>query len=226
MYTCLTNTSVGAVALGRMIALSVNRAGTIPVIDMTYHTPVIYIFAVLEVNVAIIAASIPVFWPVIATLATNKIWVVNEIEIHVEGNRRDSFRSLSPGGGIDLAEQGEWKDGKDDFGERTSKLGVVAKVYDRASSRQNRQHHHKISNASSTIGRSLGIDFGTRSSQDSQRYLYRPPSHEVGSTNCSLTQGDRDDWQADVDKQNMGGTMTTRVQKTEIPFAQINAPKK
>jgi len=187
---------------------------------MTYHTPVIYIFAVLEVNVAIIAASIPVFWPVIATLATNKIWVVNEIEIHVEGNRRDSFRSLSPGGGIDLASAGDWKDGKEDFTERPSKLGVVAKVYDRASSRQH--HHHKISNAS-TIGRSLGIDFGTRSSQDSQRHLYRAPSQEVGSANCSLTQGDRDDWQADVDKQSAGGRMTTRVQKTEIPFAQINA---
>jgi hypothetical protein len=76
-----------------MVSLAVNKAGTVPILDMSFHVPTVYIFSVLEVNIAIIAASIPIFWPVIVTLATNKIWVVNEIEIRVENNSRNSRRA-------------------------------------------------------------------------------------------------------------------------------------
>ncbi|CAO2647500.1 Nn.00g084220.m01.CDS01 [Neocucurbitaria sp. VM-36] len=212
---------VGAVAIGRIIALSVNRAGTVPVIDMSYYTPAIYIFGVLEVNIAIVAASIPIFWPIIATLAANKIFVVNEIEIHIEEASRSSFGS---GHGINLADQSTWNkdDGKDASEGYTGKLSAVAKTYERVASRS--KHQHKPSNASS-VGRTLGLDFGHRSSQESQRCLHRTASNDVGGSKGSLTRGEQDDcdWFLEMDKEVAGGRTTTTVERTEIPFEHIRA---
>ncbi|KAF9697761.1 hypothetical protein EKO04_004531 [Ascochyta lentis] len=97
---------VALMSIGRMIALCINRAGTVPILDMSYHTPVVYIFSVLEVNIAILCASIPVFWPIISSFAANKILVVNEIVVHVEECPK---ASLDGQPGIGLAEQGAWK---------------------------------------------------------------------------------------------------------------------
>jgi len=76
-----------------MFSLSTNRVGTIPYFDPTFHTPPIYVFSVLEVNVAILTASIPIFWPLVSSLAGNKILVVNEIE--VRSSQRDSQMGLT-----------------------------------------------------------------------------------------------------------------------------------
>ncbi|OAK96931.1 hypothetical protein IQ06DRAFT_48439 [Phaeosphaeriaceae sp. SRC1lsM3a] len=194
---------VCAVSIGRLIALSINRAGTVPVIDMPYYTPVVYIFSVLEVNIAIIAASIPIFWPVISTLATNKIWVVNEIEVRVEETSRAG--SLSTNDDIDLGEHGKWTklDAKDDFGGKN----VVAQTYETSPARG---HRHKTS-----IGRTIGLETGPRFSQESQRNLCRIPSNET--RNNSTPQSERDDWFAEVDrKMNMAGSGTvTRVESND-----------
>ncbi|KAF2009687.1 hypothetical protein BU24DRAFT_358434, partial [Aaosphaeria arxii CBS 175.79] len=72
---------VVAMSIGRQVTLSTNRAGTVPILDMTYHTPPIYLFSVLEINLAIMCASIPIFWPLVSSIAANKILVVNEVEI-------------------------------------------------------------------------------------------------------------------------------------------------
>lgn len=80
-----------------MVALCIRRAGTVPVFDPSFNTPSVYIFSVLEINIAIACASIPIFWPFVSSLATNKIFVVNEIEVRTD--RRNSE-------GIALAEQG------------------------------------------------------------------------------------------------------------------------
>jgi hypothetical protein len=95
-----------------MISLVVNRAGSVPVVDMSYHTPTVYIFSILEVNIAILCASIPIFWPMIASFTSNKILVVNEISVLVEEYPKSS---LDGEPGIGLAEQGAWRydDGKD-----------------------------------------------------------------------------------------------------------------
>jgi hypothetical protein len=201
-----------------MVSLTINRAGTVPVLDMSYHTPTIYIFSVLEVNIAIIAASIPIFWPVIATLASNKIWVVNEIEIRVENTSRDSF---STSGEIGLAEQGAWgkNDAKDDFDGRTSRLSVLTKTYDRADPRT---HRHKPSNTSS-LGRTLGISLGARTSHESQRSLCRAPNSEVSRGNGSISRSEREDWFAEVDRHNMAGRTTTTIETTDIPYDHIKA---
>lgn len=197
--------------------MTINRAGTVPIVDMTYSTPLIYIFSVLEVNLAIIAASIPIFWPVIATLATNKIWVVNEIEIHVEETTRDSFSSS---GAIGLSDSGGWKDDdKEEFGNRTSKLSFVTKAYDRTKSAPTK-HHRKTSSAGRTMG------FETRTSQDSERELYRAPSNELVSSKASLTRSERDDWFAEANKQNTAGRTTTTVETSQVPFTMMNGLKK
>lgn len=187
------------VAVGRMISLSMNRAGTIPVIDMSYFTPFVYIFGVLEVNLAIIAASVPTFWPVIAKIAANKIFVVNEIEIHVERASRDSFGS---GSAIRLSE------GKDPYEERARKLSVATKLQDCSRLKQ--------SNTSWT-----GKDLGSRPSQESQRHLYRAGSNEHRSSR-SLTRNEGEDWLTGVNKMNKGKTTTT-VERTDIPLEQIKA---
>jgi hypothetical protein len=200
-----------------MVSMTINRAGTVPILDMTYATPLIYLFSVLEVNFAIIAASIPIFWPVIATIATNKIWVVNEIEIHVEETTRDSFSSS---GAIGLSDSGGWKDdAKDDFGGRTSRLSFVAKAYDRTKPAPTKHHRN-----TSSVGRTMG--FETRTSQDSQRELYRASSPERVCSNASLTRSERDDWFAEANKQNTAGRTTTTVETTQVPFTPMNGLKK
>lgn len=202
-------------SVGRMITLAINQAGTVPTLDMSFHTPIVFIFSVLEVNLAIITASIPIFWPVIATIATNKIWVVNEIEIRVESNSRNS---LSSSGEIDLAERGSWTkiDSKDDHGGRTSRLSVLTKAYDRTSSRS---HQHKHSNTS-TISRALGQDLCARSSNESQRILFPTSSREAGSS-ATLGINGRDMWLAEANRQNALGTTTTKIETADVPYEQI-----
>lgn len=199
-----------------MIALSVSRAGTVPIIDMSFHIPLVYIFGVLEVNIAIIAASIPIFWPVIVTLAGNKIFVLNEVEIHVEEASRSSFNSERD---IGLIDQAAWKDSNRDDAGRTS-LSVLARTYNRTTSSPG--HRYKHSNTSS-LGRTLGLDFGHRCSSDSQRRLNRTPTDERGCSKGSLARTDPDDWFLEVDKQLAGGRTTTTVQKADVPIEHIKA---
>ncbi|KAH3913948.1 hypothetical protein HBI56_055710 [Parastagonospora nodorum] len=207
---------VCALSVGRLISLSVNRAGTIPIIDMPYHTPLIYVFSVLEVNVAIIAASIPIFWPVIANMATNKIWVVNEIEVRVENTVRGA--SFSTNGEIDLADQGPWtklEDSKDDYGSKANRLSVITKTYERPASRTH--HGHKPSTASSN-GRTMGFETGPRASHESTRNLCRTPTTD---RNLSVTQQNSKDWFAEMDRQNTAGSTTTDIRKTDVTPEQI-----
>jgi hypothetical protein len=224
-----------------MVAMSVNKAGTKPILDMSFHTPVVYIFAVLEVNFAIITASVPIFWPAIATLASNKIFVVNEVQIHVEHvTRNDSFDSA---GGISLSDRKITSSGGD------SKMGVVTTISDRIprksgekSSATNHHHRHKPSTASSvgpttgfgggrkpstasSVGRTMGMDLAGRPSQESSRHLYRIPSNENRSSK-SLTQSEGDDWFMEMDRATSRGQVTTTVEKTSIPFEHIKASDK
>lgn len=184
---------------------------------MTYHTPVIYIFSVLEVSIAIIAASIPIFWPVISSMATNKIWIVNEIEVRVETTSRSA--SLSTNDEIDLEEQGSWTklDSKDEYGGKTNRLSIVAKTYDRP----NAQNHKQKPNNTSSLGRTMGFDSNTRLSHESTRNLCRIPSGDLGGRSGSLSQSQNTDWFAEVDRQNTAGSSTTNIEKSDIPLAQI-----
>ncbi|RAR05432.1 integral membrane protein [Stemphylium lycopersici] len=228
----LTINSVVILATARMIALAVNRAGTVPILDMSYHVPVVYILGILEVNLAIVTASIPIFWPVIAELAGNKIFVVNEVEIHVENvARQESFESND---GITLTDRKGSSHGD-------NKMGVITTISDHLSRKSGEKpttpdHTHESSTASST-GRSMGLSFsgrkhsnassvgrtfadlGPRPSQDSSRNLYQIPSHEVPSLR-SLTQNDGDDWFTEMDRANSPGQSATTVQISPVPYGQ------
>ncbi|OCK81657.1 hypothetical protein K432DRAFT_247611, partial [Lepidopterella palustris CBS 459.81] len=73
----------------RLFSLAINRAGTSPVFDVTWYAPPIFIFSSLEIEVAILCASIPIFWPVISQLSFGKILVVSEIEVRSEARESD-----------------------------------------------------------------------------------------------------------------------------------------
>jgi hypothetical protein len=181
---------------------------------MTYYTPVVFLLGVLEVNIAILAASLPIFWPVIATLATNKIFVVNEIEINVEHvSHRGSFDSTRA---ISLTDR------KPSSATQTSKHGAVTTTSEEVTTKSignqasPRVHQHTRSNASS-VGR-WGL--GSRPSQDSERHLYNIESRENVSSR-SLSESDGDDWFLNMDKVNPGGTSTTKVEGTNVPFEHV-----
>lgn len=199
-----------------MITLCINRAGTVPILDMSYHTPVVYIFSVLEVNIAILCASIPIFWPMISSFATNKILVVNEIVVHVEEYPKTSMDGQS---GIGLADQAAFKSPPGSPGiqqpQPTSRLSTIAWSFDRRPSRDSGLHKSKGSIAS-TVGRTFSRTDNQRAgraSQESQRNLYKAASHEGGS----LTKSDYD-WFAELDRVCVGKRTTTTIETGDNPF--------
>ncbi|KAF2876070.1 hypothetical protein BDV95DRAFT_216366 [Massariosphaeria phaeospora] len=93
---CMGGTVV-TISVVRVITLSIRRAGTIPILDMTWVVPNVFIFSFLEVNIGILAASAPIFWPLVSTLALNRILVVNEIDIRSESRTDLAARRLENG---------------------------------------------------------------------------------------------------------------------------------
>lgn len=204
--------SVAIVSIGRVISLCINRAGTIPFPDMSYHTPVVYIFSVLEVNIAIFVASVPIFWPMIASFSNNKILVVNEIVVHVEQYPKTSLDGQP---GIGLAEQAAFKSPPESpkpVPQQTSYLSNIARTFDRRPSRDaHRTNHRSKSSVASSLDKSL---WRRRGSQDSQRNLYKTSSHDT----TALSKDDYD-WFAKLDRECMGTRTTTRIEKGDDPFA-------
>lgn len=88
---------------GIVVSLSIRRLGSVPVFDPTFATPLVYITSVLEVNMAIICASIPIFWPLgQASFGKNNILVVNEIVVKTDSG--DAVRNAGPGRSVDTAD--------------------------------------------------------------------------------------------------------------------------
>lgn len=71
-----------------MATLIEHRAGTAPDFDLTFYGPPVFIASVLEVQVAVLAASIPIFWPIIESLGMGNILVVNEVSVRTEAPSR------------------------------------------------------------------------------------------------------------------------------------------
>lgn len=202
------------VSIGRTISLAVNRAGTVPVLDMSYYTPVVYIFSVLEVNIAILCASIPTFWPMISSLAANKILVVNEIVVHVEEYPKTSMDGRP---GIALAAQAAFKSPPNSPGvpspNQSTHLSSIAHTFDRSKDSNSRNTHRTRSSNASSLGNTFSrTEHMHRSSQESQRNLYRVATQDTGS----LTKSD-DDWFAASDKASAGTRSTTKIE-TRNPF--------
>jgi len=170
-------------AIARIIALANHRLGTVPVFDLTYYTPLVYIFGLLEVNIALLAASIPIFWPLIVSLASKDILVVNEIEIHVESASRDSSLSAMGTKGDEVHDASSGR-------ERT--MTITTKSIDRQRSRSS--HRRKPSEVST-----LGKGFGHRPSQDSTRGFNLTKTNEHASSKSSLNNDD-EGWSDELDR--------------------------
>lgn len=52
--------------------------------DVTFYSAATIIWSCVEVNVAVLTASIPTFWPMISDLAFGKILVTQEVEVRSE----------------------------------------------------------------------------------------------------------------------------------------------
>jgi hypothetical protein len=58
---------VVAASVWRLYTIIIHQAGTYPYFDTTWWTPLMIILSAVEVNLAIICASTPIFWPMIET---------------------------------------------------------------------------------------------------------------------------------------------------------------
>lgn len=61
-----------------------SRAGTYPTVDPPWYAPPIILMSVLEVNLAILTASMPIFWPYLASIGTSGIKVMQEVIVRSE----------------------------------------------------------------------------------------------------------------------------------------------
>lgn len=66
-----------------MATIVQHRAATVPTFDPTWYGPISILLATLEVDMATICASTPIFWPVL-TAKLDKIFVTQEIKIERE----------------------------------------------------------------------------------------------------------------------------------------------
>lgn len=241
--------SAVTLSIARVVALSIRRVGTVPVFDPTYATPTVYIFSVLEINVAILCASIPIFWPLVTSLAANKILIVNEVEIRTERRSEN----------IALAEQGSGTAGFTgipdldmDTDGRTSRMSIITGKLDednftrksprrtRSTSRQ--RHGHQVSitsirgpgRASEDSQRNLKLShqtsnnsFSSASPPDARGPLEHSRNHSVTHYQDKYMQN----WAVpDFDRgatgAGRGPTYTTTVERAEIPYDHIRALEK
>lgn len=72
----------------RFYSIVENRAATYPYFDFTWWTPISIILSSLEINLAIMTASMPIFWPIVEQSFT-AIFVTQEV--HVTEQRRYSL---------------------------------------------------------------------------------------------------------------------------------------
>lgn len=68
------------VSIWRLYSIIEHSAGLAPYPDFTWWTPVSIVLSCLEIDLAIICASIPIFWPVMQK-SLSAIFVSHEIEV-------------------------------------------------------------------------------------------------------------------------------------------------
>jgi hypothetical protein len=192
--------SVVILAGARVVSLCIHRAGTVPIFDVTWAIPTVFIFSILEINVAIWCASIPIFWPLVERLATNKILIVNEIEVRSE--RRSEHIDLVDKHGKEEAYMN--MDGRSES--RASILGGkpspesdmrrtpsrLTRSLSRSHSRQDNLnyygHRHNKNSSGSSKG-ALGIKIPARPSNDSERnrtLIHQASSRSFASSNKNV----------------------------------------
>ncbi|KAI0874815.1 hypothetical protein GGS24DRAFT_500406 [Hypoxylon argillaceum] len=76
----LLGVGINVISIWRLHIIIQTRAGTYPVIDPTFYGPQSIVLGALEVDLASIVASIPVFWPVLAD-GWGAIFVTQEVHV-------------------------------------------------------------------------------------------------------------------------------------------------
>ncbi|KAK2052525.1 hypothetical protein LY76DRAFT_526497 [Colletotrichum caudatum] len=79
----MLGTFVLMLAVWRLVELMRSRIGTFPTLDVTWYTPLPMTLAILEIDIAAICASLPVFWPVLQN-SMGAIFVTREVKITTE----------------------------------------------------------------------------------------------------------------------------------------------
>ncbi|KAF5525607.1 Satratoxin biosynthesis SC1 cluster protein 4 [Colletotrichum aenigma] len=77
---------VNILGIFRLIGITHTQAGTYPTLDPSWYGCVPIVLAAVEVNLATICASLPIFWPVLQ-MNLGKIFITKEIEITSEVRR-------------------------------------------------------------------------------------------------------------------------------------------
>ncbi|ORX92793.1 hypothetical protein BCR34DRAFT_500434 [Clohesyomyces aquaticus] len=181
----------------RMFVLSQNRAGTVPIFDPTFAAPAVFIFSVLEVNIAILCASIPIFWPYVSSLAANKILVVNEIEVRTSRRESSHFDGLERGNsgggafvGIPDLERERAGNGRS-LSRMSSIMGGAKAGLQRNPSHNNHSNHyngnskyaHSHKPSKSSANNSItAIELGHRVSHESSRNLRHAQTPSISSS--------------------------------------------
>ncbi|KAK7926489.1 hypothetical protein PG985_003487 [Apiospora marii] len=87
---------VNFLSIWRLQTIFEHKAGWFPTHDPTWYGPISILLGVLEINVASICASVPIFWPVVAPYL-GSIFVTHEVSVQVVEYRDDDLES-SPDG--------------------------------------------------------------------------------------------------------------------------------
>lgn len=99
--------SVNACSIFRLVSLHDYGAGTMPTFDPSWYGAAPVVLSALEVNLAAICASLPVFWPIIKSTWEKRIVVTHEVEITRESRQTGSGSITGGGGGAGSADQME-----------------------------------------------------------------------------------------------------------------------
>lgn len=85
---------VNAMAIWRLQTIIEHQAATYPTPDPTWYGPISMLLALVEVDLSALAASIPIFWPVLQ-MAWGKIVVTKEVEVAFESRYDYTLDSAS-----------------------------------------------------------------------------------------------------------------------------------
>ncbi|KAL0930378.1 uncharacterized protein CTRU02_214453 [Colletotrichum truncatum] len=81
---------VNGISVVRLVTLIQHRAATYPTLDFTWYAPISIVLSCIEVDLAMVASSVPIFWPVLRRFRDG-IFVTKEIEVTRETRRLDSI---------------------------------------------------------------------------------------------------------------------------------------
>ncbi|TQN64425.1 hypothetical protein CSHISOI_10995, partial [Colletotrichum shisoi] len=81
--------AVNGISVARFVTILQHRSATWPTLDFPWYAPISIVLSAVEVDVAMIASSVPIFWPVLRKRFPG-IFVTKEVEVTREVRRLES----------------------------------------------------------------------------------------------------------------------------------------